>query len=253
MPRPLRSPAFPNGLVRFTPSDPDEAYFIDHPNLVAWISGSGLAIREMDNIWDDLAKETLSYRTPGSVETGAKPSMAFGSRPTIRINGAAARLLGSLTMPASFTVATSFVMDNPVGSQQLLAAPANSSPRMSFGAQASGYLQLNFNTGSTVAATVQGVIPAAPSVAWADFNSSTLLARLGLNNFTSGGTVLFGAGHSTPAGIGIGAFGDGTQPMTGDIGDLLIFNAVLSDADRGRLLAMLGRRSGIVVANLPNA
>lgn len=71
MPRPLRSPAFPNGLVRFTPSDPDEAYFVDHANLVAWISGSGLAIREMDNIWDDLAKEALSYRTPGSVETGA--------------------------------------------------------------------------------------------------------------------------------------------------------------------------------------
>lgn len=178
--------------------------------------------------------------------------MAFGSRPTIRINGAAARLIGSLTMPASFTIATSFVMDNPVGSQQLLAGPANTVPRVSFGPQASGYLQLHFNTGSTVAATAQGVIPTTPCVAWADFNSSTLLARLGLNNFTSGGTVFFGAGHSTPAGIGIGAFGDGAQPMTGDIGDLLIFNAPLSDADRGRLLAMLGRRSGIVVANLPN-
>jgi|GEM_PF-2145726 len=256
MPRPLRSSAFPNGYVSLTPSDPDEAYFSDHANLVAWISGSGLSLREIDNLWDDLAKPTLSYRTAGTIETGAKPGAAFGNRPTIRIAGAAARLIGSLTLPASITVVAAFKLDTPAVSQTILGGPVSTFPRFLLGTNATGYPQLVFNApGSSVPSTAQGVIPAnTPSILWATMDDASKLVRIGLNNNNYGANATVTEGHASPAGVGVGALVDGTSPTPGmDVSDILIFNTVLSDADRGRLLAFLSRRTGIVVANLPPA
>ena len=132
MARIIRSPAFPGGYVSVTPFDDVEAYISDHANLFAWVSGAGLTLREIDMIWDDIAKPTLSYYSPGGSVAGAKPSADVNGKPSIRITDGISRLNGSLSLPSSLTIAVLFRLDDPAtgGNQVLLSQDTTSWPHL---------------------------------------------------------------------------------------------------------------------------
>lgn len=246
MPRIIRSPAFASGFASYTPLDADEAFIVDHANLFAWVSGQGIAMRDVDNIWDDLAKSAQTYTALGVGVQKAAPTMAVGSRPSIRCPGRGVR--GTTNLPVSYTIISTCRFDAITGTSQVVVGDGgNNFPRLSLGISNTGALSLTHNTSpSTI--TFATVVPVNTDLMiCADFDDSSKLARLYYNNTTAVASATFTDGHGTHTGFGIGSMGDNNIPMTGDVGDVLIFNSVLSDADRQRAMRYLARRIGLTL------
>ena len=242
----IRSTAFSGGVASYQPLDADEAWVSDHPNLHSWVSGSGLAMREVDNVWDDLVKPAQTYTPIGTGVQRAMPSAAVGSRPSIRCPAKGVR--GTVALPVTYTIISTARFDALTGSSQVVVGDgANTFPRLSLGISGTGNISLTHNVGSSLNWAIIAPVNTDMMIC-ADFNDSTKAARLFHNNTNAVVSGTFVDGHGVHNGYGIGGMGDGNISMTGDIGDVLIFNSVLSDADRQRAMRYLARRIGLTLA-----
>ncbi len=253
MARIIKSDAFSGGYAAYSPIDADEAWMLDHANLKIAVSGSGLAMRSIDNLWDDLADPDLTYRPAGTLDTGAVPSTEINGRPSIRIpGGAAGRLIGNVAMPASYTVFSAFQLDNPASgaTKVILGSAASAFPRFAMSVSATGTPTLAHNAPPSAIGIALVLSAATPYVLWGSYDATTKAAELGLNSTSRNGVVTFTDDHVPGATIGIGAMGDGGSPMVGDIGGIFVFNSVLSTDDRARVLRWMSRRYGVAVTGV---
>ena len=243
----IRSNAFPGGYASYTPRDAVLAAILANPSLIGWASGEGLTLRSVDQLWDDLVAPGVTYVPVGTLANGARPSLRLGGMPTIDIPAATGRLTGNLTIPASYTIAASVIMDvNNVGCT-IVGGPTNAFPRVFLGTQAGGMLNLTHdNSGSAVTHTLGGAIPlGTPFIALGSYNAATKVGRVALNSPT-GNTATFIVDQLAPLGVGLGGFGNGFNPMVGSIGDVFFFNSALDDTARAQVVTWLGRRAGVV-------
>jgi len=139
-----------------------------------------------------------------------------------------------------------------LGSTQIIVGSAASAfPRMGLAISGAGNPTLAHNSPGSAVVIVTVVPTATAFLIGGDYNGGTNVANIYYNNVTTGGAVFFTEDHPATAGLGIGQMGDNGSPLTGDIGDVLIFNSVLSAGDRGIAMRYLARRSGAAVSNLP--
>lgn len=243
----IKSAAFSGGVATYTPLDDDEAWLSAHANLFAWVSGSGLALRDVDAIWDDLVSPTLVYAATGVGAQAAVPSTAINGRPSIRCPGRGLKTIGA-DLPASYTILATAKFDAITGASQTVVGDGISTfARLSLGVNSLGYPSLVHNSAPSAVSQAVAITPGVSILLGGEFNDTTKAAKLYRDNVATVGATTFTDGHGAHTGFGIGQLGDNGLPMTGDIGDVLIFNAVLSDVDRQRAMRWLGRRAGITV------
>lgn len=249
MPKLIRNPAFTAGLARLSPNQGGMAAVLALPGLIGWLSGEAAVMRGVDNFWDDQIDPNVSYATAGSLVTGARPSLRIGGMPTVEMPGAAGRLVGNITVPASYTIIASAVMDETAVGKCVLGDMTNAAPRLYLGTQSGGYPTLAHNNVGTSQATDTAVpvVAGVPFIIWGSFDGATATGRVGLNS-ASGANNSFAVGRTAAAGVGVGAFGNGANFINGAIGDVLIFDRALSDAQRVTALAWLSDRTGIDLA-----
>lgn len=250
MPRVINSPAFAGGFASYTPLDADEAWLLDHPDLYGALSGSGLAMRSVDNVWDDLATPGLSYLPLGTIETGARPSTDVNGRPSIRFLGTPkSRLSLARHIPPSYTILFSAVVTAP---SAIIINATDDWPRATINITSTYRLSQRHNTDPDAVISTEEVVPGQPFVGWASYDVANSLAKVGLNSVNASGSKTFIAGASgagaqrTYIGGGVGS----ESMMNGAIGDLFIFDTVLGEADLARVMRHLSRRSGAAVSGL---
>lgn len=251
MPRIIKSDAFPNGYASYSPLDADENWILNHANLSSWLSGSGISMRSVDNLWDDLAKPDLNYYPAGTLETGARPSTALNGRPGIEMRGGSVgHLKSNVAIPESYTLFAAFRMTGALPGQTIIGDPDGVAPRAYFGINTAGRLTLTHTSGGGSQANSPGTVTAdALSIGWARFDAATQTAHIALNSRAPQGTGVYDTVRGVrAAGAGFGAFGNGSNPMTGHIGDAIIFNAAATDADAARVVSYLSRRYVVTVA-----
>lgn len=249
----IRSNAFAGGYAAYTPLDADEAWLLDHAALKFAVSGSGLSMRNVDNVWDDLTDPTLSYYPAGTLDTGAVPSTEINGRPSIHIpGGAAGRLIGAAAMPASYTVLAAFQLDNPASgaTQVIVGSAASAFPRFAMSVSSTGTPTLAHNAPPSALGIASPLAASTPTVLWGSYDAATKAAEIGLNSLTRNGVKTFTDDLVAGSKIGIGAMGDGGSPMKGAIGGVFIFNAVLSSNDRARALRWMSRRYGVAIVGI---
>ena len=251
MPRIIKSDAFADGYASYSPLDADENWILNHPSLSSWLSGSGISMRSVDNLWDDIAKPTLNYYPAGTLETGARPSTALNGRPGIEMRGGSTgHLKSNATIPESYTLFAAFLMTGVLPGQTIIGDPDGVVPRAYFGINTASRLTLTHASGAGSQANSPGTVSAGVlNIGWARFDAEEQAAHIALNSRAPQGTGVFDTERGVRgAGAGFGAFGNGANPMTGHLGDAIIFSAALSDAEAARVVSYLARRYDVMVA-----
>lgn len=248
MPLIIKSSAFPGGYASYTSVDPDEEWISNHENLSAWVSGQGVSVAGVDNIWDDLVNPGLSYAPSGTGDVS--PGVGPDGRPAIRCDGGGIRNEG-LVIPPSYTMIATASYDAITGvSQTIIGSNTGSYPNCRLFISATGVLAHGHNA-SGAYHYYDEVIPTDTTVlVGADFSASTFISRLYYNDFAPKNTKIFDTAPPADPGVAIGQLGTGGVALTGYVSDALIFDAVLSEADRARVMRYLARRSGIAVTGV---
>lgn len=247
----IKSDAFAGGYASRIPLDADENWISNHANLISWLSGSGVSMRSVDNLWDDLVKPDINYYPAGTIENGARPSTALNGRPAIEVRGTSVgHLKSNVAIPESYSVFAAFSMTGSLPGQTIVGEPLQVTPRFYFGVNTSGRLTLTHTSGAGSQANSPGTVIAGElTIGWARFNAPNQTAHIALNGRAPQSTGVFDTPRpASGPGVGFGAFGTGGNPMTGHIGDALLFNAALSDADAGRIASYLARKYGKDIA-----
>ena len=164
--------------------------------------------------------------------------------------GSTGHLKSNATIPESDTLFAAFLMTGTLPGQTIIGDPDGVVPRAYFGINTASRLTLTHNSGAGSQANSPGTVSAgALNIGWARFDAATQTAHIALNSRAPQGTGVYDTVRGVRgAGAGFGAFGNGGNPMTGHLGDAIIFNAAATDADAARVVSYLARRYDVMVA-----
>jgi hypothetical protein len=225
----------PGGAAAFAPTD--------IAGLLSWLkadagtlqtSGGSTAVADGDPVgeWQDQSGSGNHFaQATGAARPTLKLAIQNG-RSVARLDGTDDSMTLTLAVPQPFTVAMAIRCTNANNGYALDGATLNRT-LISF----PNGTTVRFFAGNIVDATVADSTVFSTLVALFDGASSVLR----WNDAETAGNVSTGSNNG---GFTLGSGGDGTQPFTGDVGEVLIYDSALSPADRASVADYLKDRWG---------